>query len=161
MYKRILLAYDGSREGLVALREGALLAKRQGAAVFLLSVLPPLAGVVMGKGVYAGTAPEQIDGHRALLERGVAVARQLGLEPQSRLEVGEPAPRIGAVAKEIGADLVVVGHRRQNALERWWSGGTGAYVSDHVKCSVLIACNGVSDEAFQVEIDNAQAELKA
>ena len=38
MYKRILLAYDGSREGLVALREGALLAKRQGARVFLLSV---------------------------------------------------------------------------------------------------------------------------
>jgi nucleotide-binding universal stress UspA family protein len=28
MYRRILLAYDGSIEGRVALREGALLAKR-------------------------------------------------------------------------------------------------------------------------------------
>ena len=39
MYKKILLAYDGSREGLVALREGALLARQCGAQVFLLSVL--------------------------------------------------------------------------------------------------------------------------
>lgn len=157
MYKRILLAYDGSREGLIALREGAVLARRHGATVFLLSVLPPLSGLAMGEGVYTDNTVDQIDGHRALLERGVAVARQLGLEPESRLEIGEPAPRIGAVAKEIGADLVVVGHRRQNALERWWSGGTGAYVSDHVGCSVLIACNGISDEAFQAEIERHSA----
>ena len=39
MYKRILLAYDGSVEGRTALREGALLAKQCGAEVFLLSVL--------------------------------------------------------------------------------------------------------------------------
>jgi len=39
MYHRILLAYDGSREGRTALREGALLARRYGAAVYLLSVV--------------------------------------------------------------------------------------------------------------------------
>ena len=39
MYKRILLAYDGSIEGRTALREGALLARQCGAEVFLLSVL--------------------------------------------------------------------------------------------------------------------------
>ena len=39
MYKRILLAYDGSVEGRTALREGALLARQCGADVFLLSVL--------------------------------------------------------------------------------------------------------------------------
>jgi len=39
MYKRILLAYDGSVEGRTALREGALLARQCGAEVFLLSVL--------------------------------------------------------------------------------------------------------------------------
>ena len=36
MYKRILLAYDGSVEGRTALREGALLARQCGAEVFLL-----------------------------------------------------------------------------------------------------------------------------
>ena len=39
VYKRILLAYDGSVEGRTALREGALLARQCGAEVFLLSVL--------------------------------------------------------------------------------------------------------------------------
>ena len=39
MYKRVLLAYDGSVEGRTALREGALLARQCGAEVFLLSVL--------------------------------------------------------------------------------------------------------------------------
>jgi len=39
MYKRILLAYDGSVEGRTALREAALLAKQCDAKVFLLSVL--------------------------------------------------------------------------------------------------------------------------
>ena len=39
MYKRILLAYDGSVEGRTALREGALLARQCGAEVFLLSVV--------------------------------------------------------------------------------------------------------------------------
>jgi nucleotide-binding universal stress UspA family protein len=152
VYQRILLAYDGSREGLIALREGALMARRYGAKVFLLSVLPPSAGVPMAEGAYTDIVGEQIEGYRALLARGAAVAAQLGLEVETRLTTGEPAPQIGAVAKEIGADLVVVGHRRQNALARWWSGHTGAYVSDHVRCSVLIACNGVSDDVFQAEI---------
>lgn len=157
MYKRILLAYDGSREGLVALREGALLAKRQGARVFLLSVVRPVAGVPIGEGVYTDPLNDQIDGYKALLATGVAVARQLGLEAEAKLAMGEPAPQIGAFANEIGADLVVLGHRRQNALERWWSGGTGSYVSDHVKCSVLIASNAISDQDFQAEIDKAKA----
>ena len=39
MYKRVLLAYDGSLEGRTALREGALLARQCGAQVFLLAVL--------------------------------------------------------------------------------------------------------------------------
>ena len=39
MYKRILLAYDGSVEGRTALREGAPLARQCRAKVFLLSVL--------------------------------------------------------------------------------------------------------------------------
>src|SRR5207244_3763889 len=39
MYKRILMAADGSREGMVALREGALIAQVYKAKVFLLGVV--------------------------------------------------------------------------------------------------------------------------
>lgn len=156
MYRQILLAFDGSREGLIALREGALLAKGCGAKVFLLSVLPETGGVRMAE-VYGDVVGQQIDTYKALLAQGVAVARQLGLEPVSRLVIGEPAPLIGAVAREISADLVVLGHRRHNSLKRWWSGSTGAYVSDHITCSVLFGCKAISDEDFEAELQKHAA----
>jgi nucleotide-binding universal stress UspA family protein len=155
MYKRILLAYDGSREGLVALREGALLAKLCGAQVFLLSVLSTLdLGVMVGDGVYGQAAEQEMDAYKTLLARGVTVAKQLGLEPIAKLVIGEPAPQIGAFAKEVGADLVVLGHRRHNLVERWWSGATGAFVTDQVSCSVLIGRNSISDEEFQARLQS-------
>src|ERR1700753_1970914 len=152
MYRRILLAYDGTREGIVALREGALLAKRCGSAVFLLSVLPEMEGVRTIDGPFGDVVGQQIETYKALLQRGAAVLKRLGLEPEAKLVIGEPAPQIGAFAAHIGADLVVLGHRRQNLLQRWWSGSTGAYISDHVSCSVLVGRNAISDEAFEAEL---------
>ena len=70
MYTRILLAYDGTREGAIALREGALLAKQGGAKVFLLSVLPETEGVLMTEGVYGDVVGRQMDESRGILERG-------------------------------------------------------------------------------------------
>ena len=160
MYERILLAYDGSREGLVALREGALLARTCGARVFLLSVLPLAdcsASAPAADGGYGGAVATHVDTYNALLSRGVDVLRQLGFDPVAKLVVGEAAPQIGAFAKEIGADLVVLGHRRRSFLERWWSGGAGAYVTEHVPCSVLVGRNPVSDEAFEAELAEAKA----
>lgn len=157
MYQRILLAYDGSREGAVALREGALLASRCRARVFLLSVLPESDGVKMAEGVYPGAVSQQMESYQALLARGVAVLKQLGLDPVARLVVGEPAQQIGAFAQEVGADLVVLGHQRQNLLQRWWSGASGAYVSDHVDCSILIGRKVISDEDFAAELASRSA----
>jgi len=158
MYKRILLAYDGSREGIIALREGALLARRCRARVYLLSVLPETAGVRMAESVYGGVVAQQLDSYRELLARGVSVLKQLGFEPTARLVIGEPAPEIGAFAKEIKADLVVVGHRRHNALERWWTGASGASVIDHIKCTLLVACTPISDEDFAAELEAAKVQ---
>jgi len=152
MYERIVLAYDGTREGLIALREGALLARRFGSKIFLLSVLPQSEGVRLAESVAGDLIGQQMTGYKELLARGVAVLKDLGFDPVARLAVGEPAPLIGDFAKEVKADLVVLGHRRQNLLQRWWSGSTGSYISDHVACSVLIGRNPISDEAFAQEM---------
>lgn len=152
MYRRILLAYDGTREGMIALREGALLAKRCDARVFLLSILPETAGLVMGQNPSGLLADSQMTTYKALLARGVEALTQLGLEPVAKLVIGEPALLIGAFAKEVRADLVVLGQRKMSVLQRWWSGATGAYVSDHVNCSVLIGRNAITDEAFEAAL---------
>ena len=146
-----MLAYDGSLEGAVALREGAILAKKCGAEVFLLSVVPHLAGLQVAEGVHGGVVAHELDRYREVLERGVDRLRKLGFEPVSKLAVGDPARVIGEFAREINADLVVVGHRKRNMLERWWSGDAGGYISDHISCTLLIARTFVSDTAFEHE----------
>ena len=158
MYRKIVLAFDGSEEGARALREGALLAKACGAKVVLLSVVPETGGFVMAEGVQAGVVARMIEDRKALLEKGIGRLRQLGLEAVARLEVGEPVPVIGAVAREVKADVVMVGHRKQGILSRWWSGSNDAYLTDHVTCTVVLCRNAVSDEAFEAELSKAEAE---
>ena len=152
MYKTILLAYDGSREGLLALREGALLAKTCGANVVLLSVIPNASGAVEIAGGVGGALANQINDYRDLLTTAVVWAKQRGFKPVSKLLVGNPAQTIGRVAQEVAADLVVVGHRRKGFLERWWSDSTEDYLSDHVRCSILLACNPIGDVLLDVAL---------
>ena len=149
MYERVLLAYDGTLEGGVALREGAILARRCGAEVFLLSVVNDSGGVRMAEGAYAGVVTDLTERSRQVLENGVARLTALGMVPTAKLMVGEPARVIGAYAEAVKADLVVVGHHKRNMVERWWSSPTSAYLCDHIGCTVIIARNAVSDQAFE------------
>jgi nucleotide-binding universal stress UspA family protein len=149
MYKHVLLSYDGSIEGLRALREGAMLAKTCGADVFLLSVVPMTAGTLIAETGDCGVVEAQNNEFRELLHRAVDRLKGLGIEPKARLVKGEPIPAIAAVAKEISADLVVVGYKPEGMLARWWLGGsTQTYLCEQLKCTLLIARNPISDEAF-------------
>lgn len=153
MYQRVLLAYDGSREGALALREGALLARRFRAEVFLLSVVAQTAELLIADGVQGGVMARQRKDYEDLMSQAVKRLRQLGFDPKVRLVQGEPAPAIAAVAKEVGADLVVVGHRPGNFLARWWTGAQKDYLCDRLSCSLLIARKAISDEEFEAEIE--------
>ena len=152
MYERIVLAYDGTKEGLIALREGALLAKRFQAQVFILSVVPDTDRVALADTLYVDYVGAQVEGYRGLLEHARQVSEQLGLKPVTRLVSGEPAVQISAFAREVKADLVVLGHQRRSLFQRWWSGASGAYVSDLVDCSVLVGRRQISAEEFEAEL---------
>lgn len=157
MYERVVLAYDGTLEGGIALREGAILARRCGAKVFLLSVVNDSGGVRMAESAYAGVVSDLTERSRRMLEQGVARLTALGMVPTAKLMVGEPVRVIGAYAEEVKADLVVVGHHKHNLLERWWSTSTSAYLCDHIGCTVIIARNAVSDQAFEKAMTEAAA----
>ena len=149
MYSRILLAYDGSVEGRTALREGAILARQCGAEVFLLSVLADMDTLLLSEVMLTGAAVRMEEEYEEILNEGVARLKRLGFDPVAKLVRGQPAEEIGKYAREVGADLIVVGHRRQSAFDRWWSGPKGAYLMDYTDCSLLVARNAVSDEAIQ------------
>lgn len=139
MYGKVLLAYDGSVEGRLALREGARLAQLCGAEVFLLAVVNLSTGFVMAEGAMPGVVEHQQDAYREVLAEGVERLKAMGFSPTARLENGDPTNQITAVAREISADLVVVGHRHQSPLARWWRGSVGANLLEELNCSLLIA----------------------
>jgi len=150
MYRRVLLAYDGTLEGRIALREGARLAKACSAKVYLLSIVP-LDGVLVAEAMHAGPVSLETERYNEVLNEGVAKLTGLGLTPIARLVKGDARHAIAAFAEEIDADLVVVGHRRQSFAERWWSGPSGGYLVDRIRCSLLIARSPL-DEASSTSI---------
>jgi membrane fusion protein, multidrug efflux system len=156
VYQRILLAYDGSIEGRTALREGALLARRYGAQVFVLSVIREAAGTKLGEGVGGGGVAQQRVDYERVLQEGMDRLAALGFQASGKLVIGEPAREIAAYAEQVKADLVVVGHRRQTAIGRWWSGPSGAYLSDHIRCSLLVCKNIIDDEHFAALLERSE-----
>jgi len=143
-----LLAYDGSLEGRLALREGAKLAQVCGARVVLLAVVEHSAEVFAGDASTVYIGPDVTDQVRQILDEGAARLDRMGLAHETRLEAGLAAERITSVAHEIGADLVVVGHHKQGAMARWLLGSVTASLSDSLNCSLLVARLEISDEAL-------------
>ena len=99
-------------------------------------------------GAYTGAFVEVKKTYEAVLAEGVQRLEAIGFTPQSRLGWGQPGSEIVAVAEEIGADLVVAGHRHKGALAQWWYGSVGSYLIKHLKCSVLIGQTEISDVQF-------------
>ena len=145
MYSTILLAYDGSLEGRLALREGAKLARECGARVVLLAVVEHASEIYVGDASTVYMGPDTTDEVRDVLEEGAARLLRMGLPHETRLERGLAVERITAVAHEIGADLVVVGHHKQGAMARWLRGSVTTALCDSLNCSLLVARLEISD----------------
>ena len=141
MFSTFLLAFDGTREGREALREAATLAQRLSAKVHLVSVvdLKPVELMEDTRLADRVIGDETAEVRRAI-EEGVAELRNAGLEVEATLSQDvNTAHDIAALAREIGADLIVLGHRDQSVLARLWNGSVGQQLIAHAPCSVLVA----------------------
>ena len=81
MYKKVLLAYDGSIEGRRALREGAKLAQICGAEVFLLAVVEAASSVAAFEGGVMISMDEQFANYQAILAEGVERLKAMDFSP--------------------------------------------------------------------------------
>ena len=147
MFKTILLAYDGSPEYRAALRQGAELAQFCGADVHLLAVVTQSSALPIAGGVDPSelVTEEQREIH-AFLQDGVERLRKRGINAQGRIGYRDPVDEIAATAREIGADLIVVGHRRRNTIERWWRKSTSKNLLAVSPCGVLVTSFQPEDE---------------
>ncbi len=148
MYKKVLLAYDGTIEGRRALREGAKLAQLCHAEVFLLAVVE-LSPIMTPEAGLTIPIEQQSANYDVILAEGVERLKALGFAPIARLEMGDAGQKIAEVAEAIGATLVVVGHRPQGPLARWF-GSVGSYLVKRLRCSVLVAQTEIGDDEFEL-----------
>lgn len=142
MYKRILLAYDGSQSGQKALLDCQDLAQWSHAELTLVAVLPLHLGLVsIEGGVYDNSLMEREKiAMQDVLDDGLRRLQAAGHEARGTLLMGETVDQITEHAKNISADLIVVGHRHlEGWAARWWKGSVSKALIAQSPCSVLVA----------------------
>lgn len=146
MFKKIVLAYDGSTFSAVALNQAAELARLHGAELHLIGIATLSSGVAIAQSVgFVDVWGEEYAELETVLKQAVTNLRAQGLTVVSVVRSGEPAVEIAAYAHEIEASLVVLGHTSKGVLARWLQGSVGAKLLDHLPCSLLIAISSAAD----------------
>jgi nucleotide-binding universal stress UspA family protein len=138
MFKKILVGYDGSKGGGLALERAIELARLCGAQVTALWVQEPLPRYsdLPGELDEQAEAGEQYLNLRRKEVDEIATSHGLTVACLSRR--GHPAKALVTMAHGEGFDLIVVGHSDHSAMWGRLLGDTADRVSDHAHCCVFI-----------------------
>ncbi|MCA1945654.1 MAG: universal stress protein [Desulfovibrio sp.] len=137
---KLLVAHDGSPQAGKALDMAATLAKNLNAEITVVTVTPDLTYPLdelppeLAQRLNDTVASET----RTLLQ---AVAKQMeeaGHAVKTTARTGRPADGILAVAKEIGADMILVGSTGKQGASRLFLGSVSGSVAQHAPVSVLV-----------------------
>jgi nucleotide-binding universal stress UspA family protein len=141
MYKRILLAYDGSDAGQKALLDCNEVAHWSQSEVFLIAVMPSAMSFVgLEGGVYDVELEErEKKKYQSVLEDGLRRLAEGGWTARGEVVTGEAVDEINKFAAKVNADLIVVGHKHLDSwAARWWRGSISGALIEHAPCSVLV-----------------------
>ncbi|MEO7160538.1 MAG: universal stress protein [Polaromonas sp.] len=141
MYKRILLAYDGSEPGQQALLDCHEIAQWSHSELVLIAVMPlPLVALGPEGGVYDETLQDgEKNRYQTILDTGIRKLAEAGLTVRGEVVTGDAVSEIADCARRIGADLIVVGHKHLDGwAARWWRGSVSRALIEHAPCSVLV-----------------------
>ena len=142
MYKRILLAYDGSECGQKALLDCQELAQWSQSELTLVAVMPQHMDVMGMEGaVYdPHLMAQEKQALQSVLDEGMRRLAAAGHAATGEVLVGETVDEITKHARKISADLIVVGHKHLDSwAARWWRGSVSKTLIEHSPCSVLVA----------------------
>lgn len=134
-YKHILLATDLHDENMKATQKALTVAEQNGAQLTLVHVVEPLPAYAMG---YFGS----VNIEKELVDEAVKNLSDLGKEinvpeQDQRVEIGSVKVAVLNIAKEVGADLIIVGSHGRHGLEKLL-GSTAAGVLHGAGCDVLV-----------------------
>lgn len=143
MYKRILLAYDGSESGQRALLDCQEIAQLNHSELFLIAVMPLTSAYVGFEGGVYESSPEERQQIKQkyddILADGLRRLAESGRTGKGEVVVGESVDAITQFARKIEADLIVVGHKHlEGWAARWWRGSMSRSLIEYASCSVLV-----------------------
>jgi nucleotide-binding universal stress UspA family protein len=130
---KILVAYDGSESAKRALDQAAALANGSPVSVVSVAELLPQFGRAG-----AMLVPEEEEERLRELEEAKAALTAKGVETHVVERRGEAASMIIDEAEKEGVDLILMGTRGMNAVDRWLLGSVSTKVVHHAPCNVLV-----------------------
>jgi nucleotide-binding universal stress UspA family protein len=142
MYKKIILAYDGSKEGQRALLECKDIAQWSSSEIRLVGVIPYLyASVPIDVAIPVPKYEIELDFERkkSILNQGIQQLSNLGFNVDGDVLTGNVAQEIVNYSLKHRADLIVLGHQHQKGWAlRWWGDNSSKAIIELSHCSVLI-----------------------
>ncbi len=140
MFKRILVASDGSDHALNAAGTAARLAKDLGSELTVLYVYTPLARVTPFGAVSAvDLDPAVVESiQSSVIERTTEVIREYRVPHSIRTEIGYPSEVIVGIADSDEYDLVVIGSRGLSGIKALFLGSVSDRVVHTAHCAVLV-----------------------
>ncbi|MGA1626102.1 MAG: universal stress protein, partial [Prochlorothrix sp.] len=153
--RKVLVALDQSPAAPIVFQQAISLAKLYHSQLKILSCVannsPTTAmapGDFLGAEIYGldtGTAVaiaeqqmrKSLDDLQLWLNQHAEIAIREGIETECEYQCGEPGPCVCDVARDWGADLVILGRRGRRGLSEILLGSVSNYVLHHAPCSVL------------------------
>jgi len=138
IYKKIMVATDGSKPARKAIETGIDIARLSGAKIYAVYVVVPTTHSARDFG-WEKAAMEHFrnEGKRAtgFVEETAKVA---GIEVESVLLEGHPADEIVKFAEQNDIEMIVMGTLGKTGLDRFLLGSVAENVVRHSKISVLV-----------------------
>jgi nucleotide-binding universal stress UspA family protein len=140
---KILFPIDESPFSILAAQTVIEQAQRQNAEVLVLHIMDVLANLTMYDSYGTAAEIKKIEEDREahaneLVKRAAKLIHDAGIPVTSRVERGEPKSAIVEIAKEWGADMIIVGSHGRKGVDRFLLGSVSEAVAKYASCSVLI-----------------------
>ena len=134
----VLVPHDFTRESDAALGYAAELADRREGVIHLLHVVPPSATAGPLDATFPNALLRRIREEQHAVEARLAEASaQLSIPVERHVAVGAPAPVICDFARQLGADLIVMGARTQHGVTSLMHGSIAARTVRRAPCPVF------------------------
>lgn len=140
MFKKMLVALDGSASAQSAFALALSLAKAESAKLVVCTVVDPMD--VASENAPLPPTEAALARARALAERMLSEAsehaREASVDVETKVLSGEPAHEIDRYARSVSADAIVMGTHGRSGIKRLLMGSVAEAVLRSARCPVIV-----------------------